>query len=165
MASTSATLLQRLRNHADASAWGRLVDIYSPLIRSWLRRYNVPDGEADDLTQDILKAVVCHLPGFRHNGRPGAFRSWLRTITVNQARQSWRSGHGRAWPARLAAALDELADPASELSLLWDREHDEHVLRRLLEMTKPEFRPATWEAFRRLAIGGSRPMQWRRTWA
>jgi RNA polymerase sigma factor (sigma-70 family) len=154
MESTSATLLQRLHDRADASAWERLVEIYSPLIRSWLRRYNVPEGEADDLTQDVLKTVVSHLPSFRHNGRPGAFRSWLRTITVNQARQFWRSGRGRTVPARLAAALDELADPTSELSLLWDREHDEHVLRRLLEMIKPEFRSVTWEAFRRLAIGG-----------
>jgi RNA polymerase sigma-70 factor (ECF subfamily) len=154
MDSTSATLLERLRDRNDAAAWGRLVDLYTPLIRSWLGRHSVPDRDADDLTQDVLKAIVCHLSGFQHNGRAGAFRSWLRTITVNQVRQSWRSGRGRAGAAGLAAALDDLADPASDLSLAWNREHDEHVLRRLLEMIRPEFRPATWEAFRRQALGG-----------
>jgi RNA polymerase sigma-70 factor (ECF subfamily) len=154
MDSTSATLLERLHDRNDAAAWGRLVDLYTPLIHSWLRRHGVPDREADDLTQDVLKAVVGHLPTFRHSGRAGAFRSWLRTITVNQVRQSWRAGRGRPGSAGLAAALDQLADPASDLSLVWDREHDEHVLRRLLEMIRPEFRPATWEAFCRQAVGG-----------
>jgi RNA polymerase sigma-70 factor (ECF subfamily) len=154
MDSTSATLLERLNDRNDAAAWERLVDLYTPLIRSWLRRHGAPEGEADDLAQEVLKAVVCHLPAFRHNGRAGAFRSWLRTIAVNQVRQSWRSGRGRPGSAGLAAALDQLADPASDLSLVWDREHDEHVLRRLLELIEPEFRPATWEAFRRQAVGG-----------
>jgi RNA polymerase sigma-70 factor (ECF subfamily) len=154
MDSTSATLLERLHDRNDAAAWERLVDLYTPLIRSWLRRHGAPEGEADDLAQEVLKAVVCHLPAFRHSGRAGAFRSWLRTIAVNQVRQSWRSGRGRPGSAGLATALDQLADPASDLSHVWDREHDQHVLRRLLELIEPEFRPATWEAFRRQAVGG-----------
>src|SRR5262249_55970889 len=115
MDSTSATLLERLHDRNDAAAWERLVDLYTPLIRSWLRRHGAPEGEADDLAQEVLKAVVCHLPAFRHSGRTGAFRSWLRTIAVNQVRQSWRSGRGRPGSAGLAAALDQLADPASDL--------------------------------------------------
>ena len=35
MADTSASLLDRLRLAPDDEAWGRLVEIYSPLIRAW----------------------------------------------------------------------------------------------------------------------------------
>jgi len=47
-----------------------------------------------------------------------------------------------------------MEDPASELSRRWDREHDEFVLQRLLDLIAPDFRPATWQAFRRLVIDG-----------
>jgi RNA polymerase sigma-70 factor (ECF subfamily) len=57
----------------------------------------------------------------------------------------------------LDSALDRLADPASDLSRLWDREHDEFVLNRLLGLIEPEFRPATWQAFRRQVIDGASP--------
>ena len=55
----------------------------------------------------------------------------------------------------LDSALDQLEDPASDLSRRWDREHDEFVLHRLLDLIEPEFRPATWQAFRRQVIDGA----------
>jgi RNA polymerase sigma-70 factor (ECF subfamily) len=51
--------------------------------------------------------------------------------------------------------LDQLEDPASDLSRRWDQEHDEFVLQRLLDLIEPDFRPATWRAFRRYAIDGA----------
>ena len=148
MAETSATLLERLNDRSDSVAWRRLVDLYTPLIHAWLRRQGVPAEDADDLTQDVLGIVVREVSGFRHNGRVGAFRTWLRTITINCLRQSWRSRRVRGQMTRspdLDSALDQLEDPASDLSRRWDREHDEFVLHRLLDLIEPEFRPATWQ--------------------
>ena len=39
MAESSATLLGRLNDRSDTLAWRRLVDLYSPLINTWLRRH------------------------------------------------------------------------------------------------------------------------------
>jgi pyruvate/2-oxoglutarate dehydrogenase complex dihydrolipoamide acyltransferase (E2) component len=50
--------------------------------------------------------------------------------------------------------LEELTDPESELGRQWDQEHDTHVLRRLLELSEPEFTAPTWLAFRRLDLEG-----------
>jgi RNA polymerase sigma-70 factor (ECF subfamily) len=158
MAETSATLLQRLNDRSDSVAWRRLVDLYTPLILDWLRRQDVAAEDADDLTQDVLGIVVREVSGFRHNGRVGAFRTWLRTITINCLRQSWRSRCVRGEMTRspdLDSALDQLEDPASDLTRRWDREHDEFVLHRLLDLIEPEFRPATWQAFRQQAIDGA----------
>src|SRR5437870_2279853 len=85
MHETSASLLDRLRRpKAGEADWRRLVDLYTPLIRGWLRRHaDLPPGDADDVVQDVLAVVVRRLPDFEHNQRTGAFRAWLRTITVN----------------------------------------------------------------------------------
>src|ERR1700745_257890 len=49
MSVTSATLLERLRDRNDAEAWRLLVDLYTPLLTSWLRRYALQDADVDDL--------------------------------------------------------------------------------------------------------------------
>ena len=157
MPDTPISLLERLRLRPDAASWRRLVDLYTPLIRTWLRRHALQDPDADDLTQDVLGVLVRELPNFRHDLRRGAFRRWLRTVTVNRLRVFWRSQRGRPLSgggSDLGHVLDQLADPDSGLSRLWDREHDLHVARRLLELLEPEFEPATWRAFRLLVLEG-----------
>jgi RNA polymerase sigma-70 factor, ECF subfamily len=160
MAETSATLLERLNDRSDSVAWRRLVDLYSPLINAWLRRHGVSTEDAEDLTQEVLEVVVREVSRFRHNGRIGAFRTWLRTITINCLRQSLRPRRSRAEATgspEITAMLDQLEDPGSNLSRRWDREHDQHVLKRLLELIEPDFRPVTWQAFQRQAIDGASP--------
>jgi RNA polymerase sigma-70 factor (ECF subfamily) len=160
MADTSATLLERLNDRSDSVAWRRLVEVYTPLINAWLQRHGVTAQDSEDLAQEVLGVVVREITRFRHNGRVGAFRAWLRTVTINCLRQSVRSRRRNvptAESAKIAAMLDQLEDPVSDLSRQWDREHDQHVLRRLLELIEPEFQPATWQAFRRLVIDGASP--------
>jgi RNA polymerase sigma-70 factor (ECF subfamily) len=158
MSETSATLLQRLTDRSDSVAWRQLVDLYTPLINRWLRRLGVSAQDAEDLAQDVLAIVVREVASFRHNGRAGAFRAWLRTITTNRLRQSWRSRRSRLQtsdPPDFGAMLDQMEDPASELSRRWDREHDEFVVQRLLDLIEADFQPATWRAFRRQVIDGA----------
>jgi RNA polymerase sigma-70 factor (ECF subfamily) len=148
------SLLYRARQ-GEEHAWRRLVDLYQPLIRGWLIRQHVQPQEADDLCQDVLAVLVKELPRFEHAGRPGAFRSWLRTITVNRARAFWRSGSGRARAAgseEVLRRIEELADPQSALSRIWDAQYDRHVLQQLLAVVEREFEPATVQAFRRLTF-------------
>ncbi len=157
MAETSASLLDQLRAAPDGDAWSKLVDLYTPLIRGWLARQGLARQDADDLTQEVLTVLVRRLPDFERQPRPGAFRRWLRTITVNCLRDHWRRQKGR--PRATGASdfqdlLEQLADPDSGLSRQWEQEHDQHVTRRLLEMIRPHFEPSTWEAFRRFALDG-----------
>jgi RNA polymerase sigma-70 factor (ECF subfamily) len=159
MSQTSVSLLDRLREQPDDPSWKRLVDLYSPLIHSWLRRYAVQPSDADDLVQEVLGAVVRDLPRFRHDRRPGAFRCWLRTITVNRLRGFWRARQARpvaTGDSDLVQQLEQLEDPTSSLSQRWDAEHDRHVLNRLLELLEPEFAPTSWQAFRRVTLEGKR---------
>ncbi len=152
---TSATLLQRLLNHEDAIAWARLTQLYSPLIRATLGRHLPQSTDIDDLAQDVFRVVIEKLPEFRHSGRPGAFRAWLRGICVNRVRMFWRTR--QATIPDPEAVLQQLKDPDSPLSRQWDREHDEFVFRTALDLIKKEFKPATWQAFRRLVLDNAEP--------
>jgi RNA polymerase sigma factor (sigma-70 family) len=157
MADTSVTFLERLSSEPDEDSWQRFVDLYGPLIRGWLGRYSVAAEDAEDLAQEVLTVVVRELPRFQHNQQPGAFRNWLRIVAVNQLRLLWRNRRGEAGVADLAGMLDQLADPSSSLSQLWNQEHDRHVTHRLMNMIRPQFEEKTWQAFRRVAIDGLKP--------
>ena len=157
MAETSHSLLERLREHPEGEDWRRLIDLYSPLLRAWLDRSGVQSADADDLIQEVLAVLVRELPRFQHNQRPGAFRRWLRTILVHRLRDFWRSRQHRPQAvggSDLLTQLDQLEDPDSGLSRLWDEEHDRQVVRRLLERIEGEVTPPTWQAFRRVALEG-----------
>jgi RNA polymerase sigma-70 factor (ECF subfamily) len=148
-------LLDRLRQQpGDSAAWRGLVDLYTPFLTVWLRRLAPAAGhhDAEDLVQDVLTVVVRRLPDFRHSGQAGAFRCWLKQILINCLHEARRHAH----PAAGEGSLAELEDPASGLSRLWDQEHTEHVVRRLLQRARDEFTPYTWQVFERVVLRGER---------
>lgn len=154
---TSISLLGRVCRDSDTESWQKLAAVYSPVLRGWLKRYNLQPSDADDLVQEVLLTLSRELPQFRHSGRPGAFRSWLRTILVNRLRNFWRKGRRRphaAGGSDFQQQLNQLADPNSELSRLWDREHDSQVLAQLLKLIQPRFNDSTRQAFRRVVLEG-----------
>ncbi|MBY0395839.1 MAG: sigma-70 family RNA polymerase sigma factor [Thermoleophilia bacterium] len=158
---TSLSLLERLKcARPDATDWGRLEEIYRPLIGRWLARVpGLDPGEAADVSQDVLLVVAREIAGFDRR-REGSFRAWLRQVAVNQARTHLRRARRRPLvgldrpDADGEAFLDRLADPDDPLARDWDREHDRHVVDRLLSAVRPDFGASTWEAFRRFGIDG-----------
>ena len=157
MHETSHSLLDRARRQPDSECWNRLVELYAPLLKSWLTHYQVQDSDSEDLVQEVLLVVARELPSFDHNQQTGAFRSWLRTILVNRLRDFWRSRRYRpiaTGDSDFKRRLDELADDASEMSRVWDRQHDDHVVRKVMESIRPQTAKNTWAAFRRQMLDG-----------
>jgi RNA polymerase sigma-70 factor (ECF subfamily) len=124
MLTTSRTLLDRLKDRRDAQAWQLWLTVYEPWLRDWLSANRLQPADVDDLRQNILVVVSQKLPAFVHNGRPGAFRAWLRGILVNEVRYFLR-GRQRPCGDGLTDWIDQLEDSNSELSKLWDLEHDQ----------------------------------------
>lgn len=156
---TPVSLLERLRHRPAEADWRRLDQLYRPLIHHWLMRDPTLDHEAEDLVQEVMAVLVRELTQFDRQ-RLGSFRSWLRTITLHRLKAFWRTRRGR--PAQLGdgsaeSPLAQLEDPASELSRQWDREHDQHVMRRLLASIEADFAPSTWRAFHQLVFDGRVP--------
>jgi RNA polymerase sigma-70 factor (ECF subfamily) len=157
---TPLSLLDRLRHQPTEADWKLLDQLYRPLIQRWLARDPDLRDEADDLVQDVLAVLVRQIAAFRHD-RDGSFHRWLRTITIRRLQAHWRARKRRPKPLAEAGpeSLLQLEDPASGLSQQWDREHDQHVARRLMELIQGDFAPTSWEAFRRTALDGCAPGQ------
>jgi RNA polymerase sigma-70 factor, ECF subfamily len=88
--------------------------------------------------------------------REGSFRAWLRQVTVNKVR-NYRRQRQRRPTVGLDPAdgfLERLSDPNGDLAREWDRDHDKHVVEKLLAVVQPDFNPTTWEAFRRFGVDG-----------
>lgn len=159
MAETPVSLLDRLQQKPAPADWQRLVDLYTPLLRDELSRTTAPHQEDDDLIQEILRCVVAKIPDFRRQ-RTGSFRKWLHVITRHCVSLYWRKQ--RRQPPAVGGddgefLLAQLADPDSPLDRAIDAEHDRYVVRRLLRLIEPEFRPQTWQAFQRHVLDGLPP--------
>jgi RNA polymerase sigma-70 factor (ECF subfamily) len=158
---TSVSLLERLRRGTDEAAWRRLDELYRPLIRRWVQRDPLVREDAEDLVQDVMGVLVRELPTFQRQ-RVGSFRRWLRLVTLNQLQTFRRKLRHRP---RVSGSLPEesplaqLADPDSELSRLWDQEHDRHLLNSLLDWleTDSHFEPITLRAFRQVIFENVKP--------
>jgi RNA polymerase sigma-70 factor (ECF subfamily) len=156
MNETRQSLLLRAQT-GETTAWRDLTALYRPLILGWLKRQGVAARDLEDLSQEVLLSVVKHLPGFRHSGHRGSFRSWLRTIVCSRTADYWRAmdaGTQGSGGSGAHAALQEIADPDSALNRQWDEEHDRYVIDCLLDLVEQEFEPITLKAFRRLALDG-----------
>ena len=153
---TSLSLLDRLKGaDPDSPDWSRLQEVYLPLIQRWLGRVPGLGDESADLSQEVLLVVVRELPRFVRL-REGSFRAWLRQVTVNRVR-TYRKQQGRIPAVGFDATdgfLQRLADPNGDLAQEWDRDHDRHVVDKLLSLVQTDFSPSTWLAFQRFAIEG-----------
>lgn len=154
MVETSQSLLYRLQHDQDDENWFQFSHIYLPLIQRWMRQQNVNETDADDLAQDVMTVINRKLKDFDHAGRTGSFRAWVKNIVINCIRNHWRQKAkvdvrgGSTWEDQVR----QLEDPKSELSLLWEKQHDQHILAAVLQMAKPRFEPTTWQAFELLAL-------------
>ncbi len=157
MQPTSLSLLGIAQeSNVDDEAWGNLHTIYEPLIRQWLRSQQIAGADADDLAQEVMLVVLKKLPSFEHNGRPGAFRKWLRLVVFNCTRDFWKAKkiRPRTVGTGFVQMMDQLKDDSSELTQKWNLEHDLLVMNRLLGLVKIQVHVVTWTAFERLVLEG-----------
>ena len=152
---TSKSLLNRAKEGTKNEDWVVLVGIYEPLIAGWLRRCAITETDVLDLTQDVLLALATQISVFKHNGRPGAFRSWLKKISLNRVRRHWAKRKKELPFAETSSMVDlveQVSDPQSDHWKRWDQEHDRFVVEKIIQFVGLEFDERTMVAFRRAAI-------------
>jgi len=107
-----STVLVAAAVRGDQSAWNDLVERYTPLVMSVIRRYRLPDQDAADVNQTLWLRLVEHLDEIRE---PRALTQWIITTTRNECLRLLRSVR-RTRPFDPQQAAD-LADGAAETEL------------------------------------------------
>jgi RNA polymerase sigma-70 factor (ECF subfamily) len=155
-APTSLTLLGRIQDPEDGSAWNEFVDRYAPQIFSWCLRYQMQDSDAADVTQDVLSKLVQKMRSFRYEPARGRFRGWLKTITANTIRDLVASRR-RAANVRGAGDvewLDMVADEkaTNELAERIEAAYQSELLEAAESIVKLRVKPHTWRAYELAAV-------------
>jgi RNA polymerase sigma-70 factor (ECF subfamily) len=134
-----------VRRVADQAAWNRLVELYTPLLLTWARRWGASEHDAADIVQEAFVTLLQTLPGFQYDQRRGRFRNWLHTLLLNKLRTRKReqARQGRALENAPGRAAPE-PDPATVFE---EEEYRQLVYRRALELLERDFTPSTWKAF------------------
>lgn len=155
---TRPSLLIRLRSPRDERAWVEFVEIYEPLVYRLARRGGLQGADADDLTQDVFRAVAGAIDRWDPDPARGSFRSWLfriaRNLIVNllSARRRHSAGYG-AGDTDMVALLE--ARPAlGEDSALFDVEYRRRLFTWATERVRGSFHETTWQAFWRTGVDG-----------
>jgi len=133
----------------DPAAWVYLNDVYGPSMLNWLLHYGIPHNEAEDLIQEVFILVSNKISDFEHNGRLGAFRAWLKAITINAARNHFRKSAASKKPHTngFEEMLDALEDPASSFTRAFNIEHDHVVIKSLLQQVSSQVESPTLALF------------------
>ena len=106
-----------------------------------------------------MQTLAQKLGNFNHNGQVGAFRKWLKLITINRCRRYW-DAKKREVSTRQPdnetpnKFLDDLEDSSSDMSQLWNKEHDSYVLQQMLQLVRKEFDKRDYDVFLRNTIDG-----------
>lgn len=159
--STASSLLQRARTR-DAAAWQRLVDLYGPVIYSWVRQSGLQPEDSADVVQEVFSAASAHIDGFRRDRKGDSFRAWLWTIARNKIRDHFRRRQGRPQAAGGTAAQLHLAqipeqppDSAAGTQPSGERKLDgDGVEHRAIELARAGVEQRTWQAFWQVTIEG-----------
>jgi len=151
---TRLSILARVQETTVGDSWVEFSELYEGLIHRWLDRQGVLTQDADDIRQEVMTIVLRLIGKFEHNGRTGAFRAWLRSITANCLRDFWRTRKRQADQAGpdLDAIASQLEDETSSQSLIWNAEHDRYVINHLLQEIGQRLTPKSVTVFRRVAI-------------
>jgi len=96
---TRPSLLARLKDWSQQTAWRQFDHDYAPLLRNVARKAGLTDAEANDVVQETLLAVAKKIGEFKHSGNRGSFRAWL----YQQAR--WRIADQFRFRARARAHI------------------------------------------------------------
>jgi RNA polymerase sigma-70 factor (ECF subfamily) len=156
---TRYSLILRLRDPADASAWSEFVALYEPLIYDLGRRQGLQEADARDLCQEVLLSVSRAIDRWHPDPVRGTFRGWLSRITRNLlvnflSRQHHPRGSG-------ATSVQDLlnAQPADDpsASALFEAEYRRRLFRWAADEIKGEFMLSTWQAFWRTAVEDRSP--------
>ena len=151
---TRQTLLIKIRDQYDDSAWEEFTDFYRPYIYRVVQNFkNIQTVDRDDIIQDVMLISWKRLPTFEYNKDKGGFRYWLGKVTQNAVYAYWNKNQKNTFFKETdnAQQLQEGLDP--EIDKICLDEWKKYIVEKAWESVKKQFNKETLEAFERLSSG------------
>jgi len=150
---THPSLLVRLRDQMDASAWNEFVSIYSPIIFSFCKKHGISNHDSQDICQETMVRVIQLMPEFKYSPERGHFRSWLKKVTLNRMVDYFRAKKNE----KSLDNLPPLESPA--LSTQWEELFNQKVLQSALEIVRNQTISRHWGIFEAVWLNHQAPAE------
>ena len=153
---TRMTLIARLKDRRDGTAWKELVEIYMPVVHGLVVRSGLQDADAADVTQDVFRSVARSIDGFQCERNKGSFRGWLMAITRSRL-ADFLASRRRHVQASGDTAVQECLEQVPQNvggEEVWEEDYRRSVFRWAADKVRGRFKESTWQAFWRTAVEG-----------
>ena len=154
---TRHSLLMRLANASDGTAWSEFLDVYELTIYRFACSRGLQPADAEDVTQRVLAAVLEKSRDWRPDATQGSFGAWLFRVTRNQAAKTWKErinnplGAGGSDHGAILAEVPELSD---EEKTIFHTEYRRALFRWAADRVRDRVEKTTWTVFWMTAIDG-----------
>jgi len=146
---TRPSLLARLKDRRDVTAWETFDEVYRPILLRFAASRGLDHADAEDVVQQCMAAIQDHIQGFDYDPQKGRFKGWLRTMVNNKIRNFLRDRRERQGDSRAFAELPSQEEsPEEAFEKLWMQEHLWHCLRQL----RGQVEDSTFLAFQRYVM-------------
>lgn len=155
---TRITLIQRIQNQHDTAAWDDFDQIYRRFIYAVIRKMNISEHDAEDLTQQVLLSLWNKLPELE-TGEIRRFRRWVATITRNCVVDYIRKRTRET--ARLQQAEQEINQAylnsirLPDVDEIGEKQWKIHIVNLAIQNIEPFFSGHALEVFKRSMQGES----------
>ncbi len=146
---TSTTLLQRLGDANDTTAWQRFTHRYRPMIVSYARKQGLSATDAEDVGQETLTVFLKGNGNGGYDPSKGRLRNWLFRVAYNKAVDVLRRrARENVATARSDGTAILKSVPSEETAeTLWEAEWRRFVVRACIEEVRTMVSPQAFAAF------------------
>lgn len=152
---TSQSLIARVKDSADESAWAEFLGIYEPVVHRMARRRGMQDADARDVAQQVFVSIARAIERWTPGDDRPPFRAWLTTIARNAITKalSRRPRDAATGTTSVAEVLLSQPDPGATTDEIRAEARLEMV-RWAIEQIRPALTESTWDIFVRTMITG-----------
>ncbi len=147
MDSTRESLIVRIRDKQDRTAWRTFFDLYSPLLYRYARRRGLSHDSAEEIRSQVLEVISRKIKSYDYQPSRGRFRSWLRKLVINKTIDAHRRHHAVAGGSRLDDAV-----ATENMNRAWDTEWHNARLAFCLEQARARAPQRAYQIFHLLII-------------
>ena len=149
---TRMTLIQRIKDSKDESAWTEFVAIYRNYLYVVVRNMGIGHHDAEEIVQNVFTKVWGKIPHFNYLPHKGRFRHWLCSITRNMVIDFLRAKNSERTTLEKFGAdnasghlLDESVVP--DVEIMADKEWRNYLANLALDHARKEFSPLLIDCF------------------